>query len=521
MRTRKGLFAANGGERPRVIVTISAPGGVIRLSDAYQPLGVEDTDTETTYQYIPGIYSSLSYDEDVDLFRLTARSTIRNARIIFSAPGINAAEYDDAHFGLSAATVEIALLWDTETWGERTILIDGGQVTALELGIGESPSIISVEAGGPATSASIVDAGRSVGDDFPTLGYSSLAGVRWPVVVGKVYGVPGYKLGVYPTTNRALGLAGHALAPDVQVSDILIYEDGVSASMTGVTLSNTTDSGGDVAILLHSAGGVFDSGTGAYTVDFTAGGIANFRRPARAAVTAADVLETLLGLSGERIDWNALEECLYFLRDWTVGVYCNDVRDGLSVIRERLVPVLPIIEDSSARGVFFRYADPTVLPVTRSLTYGQELVGRISGLGYTDLGEIRNRFTVEYAYDSYLGRYLSSLVIDETNNELCRYSQQLYGVREADPIKVDCTWSDETARRIGMQAATRKALPRRVMRYLVEPSLYWLRAGTVVAWSDSDAGLTNQRAIIRSAAPMADPLTFTLEAIDRAPASRL
>lgn len=524
MRTRKAQSEIAAGRRPACIVTITAPAGVIRVTDRPSGCAVEDTDADMTYQYVPGLFGEVDYEEDVDLFGLTARSALRSARLNVQLPDFDAAVSDAGHYGLLAARVEIAMIRGTETWQERTILIGGGQVTALQIGIGNQPTALTVESTPPETAVSVVDESRSMGDDFPSLGYTLLDGARWPVVIGKVYGVPGYKLGeVLVTFNASLGLCGHHLAPDIQLADLVVYEDGVSVSTAAMTLLNTTDSGGQIAVLYETSGGEFDisPATGAYTVDFTAGAYPCWRDDSKAASNAAEVLEVLLGLSEAAVDWEAMAPCLDYLRDLQIGVYLNDIRDGLTVIRDRLVPMLPIVEDASGTGVFFRFAAPELMPITTTLTYGQDLVGRISGVQYTDPGEVRNRFVVEYAYDSYTGRFASSVVVDGDNNELCRYSQQLFGVRTADTIRASCTWDESTARRIGVHAASRRALPRRVVSYLLDPSLFWLRAGTVVRWTDTEAGMTAQRAVVRSTAPFLNPPTITLESIDRAPSSAL
>jgi len=525
VRTEKARFVISAGKRPTVIVTIDAPAETLRLCSVAEAGGVlvTDSDTGTALQYVPGLYDVLDYEEEVDLFALTAIVSLRTCKIALAYPGLDVAVREGGHYGITAARVEVALHWDGGSWLQRTILLDGGTVTAASIGIGGAPTVLTVESVGPAAGSSFLTTDRDMGAAHPTLGYTRLDGKIWPAVVGRCYRVPGFKLGALPSAGyRALGLAGHHLAPDVGVGDLAFYEDGTTEALSSPTLSNTTDSTGKIAYVYVASGSDFDTGTGAYTVDFVDGGVSSARNPARAARGAADVLEWLLVTSGVRVDWEAMAPCLRMLAGWDVGIYLDSVVDHLLVVRERLLPVLPIVEAVSGRGLYYVYADPTSMPVATTLTYGQELVGRVSdAIDYTDLDEIRNVFPVVYGYDTEAGRHTEALTVDEENNELCRFSQQLYGRRMATEASLSCTWDEPTARRYGILLAARKALPRRVLRYLADPSLYWLRAPTVVRLVDTQAGVDGVRAVVRASRPFGAPFSLTLEVLDRAPSGLL
>ena len=524
MRTAKADYAIPQGKRPYLLVTILGPAETLRLCNASESGGVlvDDDDGGTSYQYLPGVYDVLDYQEEVDLFALTAITSIRTCKLAIAYPGTDIAAKEGTHYGITGSRVEVALSWPGTQWKQRVILLDGGAVTAAAIGISGTATVLTVENLGPTTSSSYLTTDRDIGADFPTAGFTALDGKLWPIPVGRCYRVPGYKLGETSVGRRGLGIAGCHMAPDVVVGDLSFYEDGTTEALTAPTLANTTDSTGNIAYVHVASGADFDTGTGAYTLDFTDGGIASARDPSRAARGAADVLEWLLATSGVTVDWEAMAPCLALLAGWEVGVYIDSVVDHLTLIRERLLPVLPIMEAVSGKGLYYVYADPTVMPVATTLTYGQELPGRVSDtIEYTDLDEIRNVFPVQYGYDSYAGVHVSGLTLDASTSELCRYSQQLYGPRQAQAVKLDVTWDATTARRHAMLLAQRKALPRRVISYYIDPSFYWLRAPTVVRLVDTEAGIDSLRAVVKSSRPFGAPFSVTLEVFDRAPAGLL
>lgn len=511
------------GQRPKVLVTIAGPVETLRL--ASEPLAVEDGDTGVVYRYDAGLMRGVDLSDEVDLFALTGTVALQTAQLVIVPAGLDIATEEEAEYGLMAASVEVALWWEGMTWAQRVVVLDAGRVSKLTTGREGEPSEIWLDSVGPAAGESSVEAARDIGTDFPSLGFTSLAGRLWPQIVGVVYKAPAFKLGVQSSGKLDLGLCGHALAPDVVVGDLAFYEDGAATSPTSPTLYEGEDSTGTFAYVRITDTGAavdaFDLGTGAYTVDYTRGAVACARNPGRAARSAGEVLEWLLDRSGERVDWTAQAACTRALADLEIGIIRDSVTGELDVIRRRLVPLLPILERRSRDGIYFLHADPWHADPVAHLTLGQELVGRLGPPTYTDLDAVRNVVTVEYAWDGFSGLYTERVTVGATELEACRYSQQLWGVQTADTIRADITASERTARRIGELAMLRLALPRRRFSYVAHPSLYWLTAGSVVLLTDDEYGVSARRAVVRRVHPTLAPPTMELEVLAAPPAGRL
>lgn len=526
MRTAEADAAVARGERPHVLVTITGPTRTLRL--AREPLDVVDSDTDETYRYEAGLYSDVDYVDEVDAYGLTGSVALQSVRLLISPAGVDVAGEEEIDCGLMAATVEVALWWEGLTWSQRVPVLQAGRVSKLAPGAEDELSELWIDSAGPAAGTSSVSAERDLGTDHPTLGFTALDGRLWPYVVGICKQVPAYKLGLVDHgsgVKLTLGLCADRLAADVQLADLDFYEDGAAVTLSSPTLAEDTDTTGRYTYVSVSDTGAtvddFDLGTGAYTVDYTAGGVACARRASVAARSAGDVLEWLLDRSGERIDWAAQEPCTRALSDLEMGIVRDEVVGELEVIRRRLVPVLPIIERRSAAGLYYAYVDPIRAEVVADLVFGQHLVDRLGPPTYTDLDDVRNLFVVEYAWDGFRGVYASRVEVGADTLEICRYSQQLWGVQTAETIQCDATWSEHTALRIGVLAATRRALPRRRIGYVAHPSLYWIEAGSVVTLTDARYGIASRRAVVRQTHPTLSPPTMEFEIIPVPPAGRL
>lgn len=526
MRTAAADASVARGERPHVLVTIAGASRTLRL--AREPVDVEDSETGDLLRFEAGLLSDVDYAEEVDLWGLTGSLALSSVQLLIAPAGVDVAVEEEADYGLLAASVEVALWWPGLDWSQRIPILQAGRVSKLAPGAGAEPSELWVSSAGPAAGESSVSADRALSVDFPSLGFTSLEGRLWPYVVGICRRVAVHKLGLIDHGSGyelTLGLCGDRLAPDVDIGDLVFYEDGVEVTPTSPALAMGQDSTGIYTYVSATDTGAavdpWDLGTGAYTVDFTAGASPKARDPGKAARSAGDVLEWLLWHSGEAVDWQAQDACTLALSDMEMGIVRDEVVGELEVIRRRLAPVLPIIECRSGAGLYYLYADPLRADPVAHLTWGQELVDRLGRPTYTDLEDVRNLFVVEYAPDGYTGLYSARVQVDADTLEVCRYSQQLFGVQTADTIQCDTTWSEHTAIRIGVLAAQRRALPRLRVGYIVHPSTYWIPAGAVVTVTDPRYGLQDRRAVVRSRRPTLTPPTMEIEIVPLPPSGRL
>lgn len=527
-RLAEAEAAIQDGGAPVLVAVLRTKVGVHYL--ATEPLSVTDSRGDVSpLHFHPALLDADDLESVYDAFGLTGNGTgSLELRFVLPAPDDVVAMESGWH-GFVAARVDIALLWPGQDYGSRMPIMEGGRVVALEAGVAGQPSRIVAEASGPPAGASSVDGTRDLAQESTTF---SNDGRQYPIVVGRCYKVPAYKVGVRSYTGgmSSVILMGRHAAPNVTATTLDWYEDGgTPAPAVTETLYNTTSDEDGLPIFAVNGGGAttpFGTGDGAYTVDFTQGGVPAYRNPGRSAVGGADVVEFLLAESGADIDWSAMERTLVLLRDWEIGVYLDREMDNLRVLRERVMRFLPLQERQGPRGMYLDYIDPVVAPRRFDLVVGQELLDNNAAVAFTDMDEVRNAFLVEYAYDHATATYTKRVRLGgstdiERPDERCRYSLQIFGARMADPLQCNITWDNATARRMAHWQALRVALPRRLVSYDVDPWSYWLREGDVGTLTDEARALTRALAVVRTWRPAGRPWRATFEIIDRPPVSRI
>ncbi|HEX4935726.1 MAG TPA: hypothetical protein VFV33_21245, partial [Gemmatimonadaceae bacterium] len=317
-------------------------------------------------------------------------------------------------------------------------------------------------------------------------------------------------------TNR-LVLAGHWFGRSGASYQITVYEDGVDVG-GGHTVVNDTVNGSEYAYV--ASGTEYAVADGAYTYAPTYGGMVSATDITGSALSAADVLEKLLRLSGVRVDWRRMEPALTRLASWEIGVYGDEPAECLEIIRDAIVPFAPLVEINGGEGLWYAYVDPLNDPIEADLVLGPHLIDIVGRVETSDVDAVRNEFSISYAYDPFSGEYQKSLTLGPDNSTICYLSDQLYGAAADDPITCDYTGDDATAMRILQHRASRLALPRRVVTYHAAADLYWLRAGMKVRITDIPRGFDAQEAVITRISRGMRPLRLRLECIDRSPFSR-
>jgi hypothetical protein len=298
-------------------------------------------------------------------------------------------------------------------------------------------------------------------------------------------------------------------------------QGGPAAPLTSPILGNGTDPDGNPVSWVEVSTSQLLSSSEPYTCDLTTGGVASVRDSSRAAVGLGEVLEWLLVNSGVKADILAQSRTTRLLAGWEGGVYLDRYADLIDVVRQRLLPFLPLVERTSARGMFYQFADPRIAPLEFSLTLGQELVAPVGGISLTDIDAVRNSFYLEYGYMHSTGSYAGRLSLGASDLECCRYSQQEFGEVADKPLRCSITWDQATARRILQSRAERLSLPRRGVTYTVDPSVTWLREGMVGTITDTERGIVAHRAVLRRWRPTGLPWRASFELVDRPPVSRL
>jgi hypothetical protein len=510
-------------QTPVVVVTLTAPGFVLRV--ASEPLEVTHVEGDTPLFIDARLVSVDDVTTEIDVFDLE-RPEISRARVSLILPEDldGAASIEAAWHHLAASRAEVARIWPGQAWHSRRVWIGDGTVSDVEAGAFGEPLSFVVEALGPPNGDVVCDGTRLMGPQadtgYPTLGFSSLEGRVWPVVIGRCYQLPAYKFGIPSdlnggTTHYVLALAGHHFG---LTSGISLYMDGDTYTPSASTYTNGID--GSSNPIFYCVGGStdFQSTDGAFTFDAPNGGVAGVWGQQGAAVTAAGVLAWLLVQSGARVDWPRMQRALLRLAGFEVGVYVDKETDALTLIRERLLPWLPLIEETGPDGLWFRHVDPWNDPPEIDLIAGQNLAGRTGGMKQVDDPDRRAcRVTIAYGYSHVGGDYTAALSVDDTNEPLAALSRSLYGVRSATKLSCNITWDAATADRMARLYLRRRALPRFAIEYIAEPSLYGLEEGTIVRLTDESLGLSLRRGVVRRVSGRQDPPTIVVELVPQIP----
>jgi hypothetical protein len=516
MRTVSADARAQASETPIVLATLYAPGFTVRC--ASEPVEIEDEDGDGPYLYDARLVSVTVVDREVDLFSLE-RGQITRTRVALVLPeDLAPVSLEATHHHLAASRCEVALIWPGETWRERDVVIGRGLVSGLRLGLAGEPIEFVAEALPPATGAPIGDASRLFSADDYTAGFTPLRGKQYPVVIGRCYRLPGFK-----GYGSGLVMAGHHFA-DTTVPDT--YEDGSDTpyvSFGVMSVSNTTNAAGDpVCKIVGGTDGVstdFDvtpyspADSGAFTFDAANGGVRASSGGHDAALYADGVIDWILTNSGERFDFAKMRATYQHLRGLDIGVYVDKEIDALTLLRTRILPFLPLIEETGPDGMWLRYIDIASQPAEVDLVEGVNLIGRTGPIEQVSDGDdLVNRVTIRYFYDHFNGSYAKSYTVDSSNHPLCALSESLFGVRAAT---IDCpvVWDDATAARLAWMRMNRLALHRFASTWVADPSLYWLREGAIVRLTSESLGITARKAVVRRARSTRDPILLTLEPI--------
>lgn len=516
-RYAAGDIASEQGEPPVTLVTLSAPGFIVRA--ASEPIEIGD-DGAGPYLYDSRLVQSITFDRELDVFSVE-RTRINRARVSVVLPEDlgGASSLEAAGHHLAASRCEVALIWPGQKFGQRDILIGGATISGLRMGVSGEPVQFVAEALPPATGAPIGDAGRLI--PTVTLGFTPLRGKQYPTIIGRCYRLPGFK------GLTGLTLAGHHFATPT-VTDM--YEDGSETpyvSWGANTFSNTTDSdGGDIAAITAGTNGTYTDfsvetyssgaprGNGSFTFDAANGGVRAASGSQDPAVGADGVVEWILAQSGERVDFARNRRALQLLRGLEIGVYVDREVDALACLRDRVLRHLPLVEEQGPAGLWLRYTDIQTQPAVVDLIEGVNLIGRMGGMEQvSDPDDIANRFVIRYAYDHALSDYTRSYTVDASNHPLCAISQQLYGVRKAQTIECNITWDDATAAFMLFSRASRLAMPRFATTWIADPSLYWLEEGSVARLTSPTLGVTSRKVAVRTVRATRDPLVVTLEMV--------
>jgi len=246
----------------------------------------------------------------------------------------------------------------------------------------------------------------------------------------------------------------------------------------------------------------------------------------RALRGAGEIIRDLMAMSGIRIDPGVTGTDLNELNRYKLDFWYNEQRKPTNVIREDILPLLPVDYVTTERGLGFvvwrfgaglEWVVDEINPATR----GGARQGAIS---FSSSAQVVNRLRIDYAQRVDTGEYLRHLVYDaETDpedpyvvgNPWAAASQARYrhlGIRE-ETITADVVQDGGTAAAILDWMIRRKAQTRRRAAYLLPQPYQHLRLGDIVLWTDDEVAITNALSVVVGVERRPGPVMVRIETL--------
>jgi hypothetical protein len=105
----------------------------------------------------------------------------------------------------------------------------------------------------------------------------------------------------------------------------------------------------------------------------------------------------------------------------------------IKFIRDRILPQVPVVMFQDGGKIKFKSLWWDRKPVKR-LSYSKNILRRVAPIAETDIDNIYNSFTFNYAVNGYRGDYEGCLVRDWNNDGRCAESRRRYGIRAMDTV---------------------------------------------------------------------------------------
>jgi len=507
--------AITNGEKPVLLCTLWNSDIVVRVAST--PTEVPDAAAGTSYFYDAGLLEVEDFAEELDFYEMTSAGTIQQSNIKLVLPrSVSAAVLDNQGLYLACMEAEISMIWPGDDYANRRVLVARSTINRPLLGIANSVMVFNLETVQTSDGDIVGDPARDMGAEHPTLGYGTLEGTQYPFIIGRVYRVPGYKIGLWNGLfEAALLVCGHRMSSASVVTNFGFYDDGEAYTPAGtLSLVQTTDTTGSITIIETDDADDFKSaemsGThGTITLDLPFGAMPAVRATQRSAKSASEVIEWLLTYSGERIDWARTYPALDWFGDWDLGLYVSEAAPTLTLLKDRILPWIPAVLSLTSDGLALLRCTPWLLPPTFHFTDGIEVL-LDEQIQYGDATKCRNYFVMRYFYDSAKQDYTKTATLG-TAHPLAGLSQRFLKVRQDETLSCNTCWSDSTAAKILEARASRMAMPRDRVTGFLDARYVDFAAGSVGLLTSERLGFTAKKCYIRRAQPMQNPIPVEFE----------
>lgn len=249
---------------------------------------------------------------------------------------------------------------------------------------------------------------------------------------------------------------------------------------------------------------------------------------------AGDVIEYLLSLTTQRVDWGRIAAAKPLLSRFLLDGVITDRVSPWDVLKDEILPLLPVSLCSGPNGLYVvvwqfnaTAADATV----RIDADANPAIGREGRVKY-DSEDRANRIALSYAYSYRAGTYCAQVVFGaaedvETDpstvvHALCDFSRRRVGYAVDRSTQTAWVYDTSTAYAVCEWQAAAYALPSKTVQYRVpELDFVHVERGQVATLTDSDLYLSEALCLVREVVTDGSGyLTLTLWMIDN-PVARM
>jgi len=276
------------------------------------------------------------------------------------------------------------------------------------------------------------------------------------------------------------------------VSQIWINDENYSVQFSS---SNTEDDlGNEVHILTINEGIRPDASANVYA-DIDTGTTQN------SAGIIESILDTYSDLRQDKIDRLSLEEAKSKLSSWTLETLFNGAGASeakvFESIENRLCESIPCLKMRWNAGQYGCIVVDFLEKTPKAdLSWGIELIDRVTDVEESPRSEIFNRFELKYMYNPRINEYTKSKFRDASNSRMCRISRDLFGERDYGVIEsVDIT-QDLVADLVLDWYVHAFTLPTYYMEYVLPLQFAWLEIGDWVEVTDENFNWEAEKALI-------------------------
>jgi hypothetical protein len=397
-----------------------------------------------------------------------------------------------------AGEAEVFLAIDGSAYEDRLVVMDGDVTGGVSFGVLES-SVVRTSVSDPRNTAALpitpflIDANRF------TAAATSTIGQRYPLVFGDADGVAAALVSYNAATGAARALV---CVPTNGAVVSAVYVNGEEKLAADVEFA------WESAIMLDALGGQYlgvqftGVGTWAWagdesvTVDVTGAADQYLHQCVRG------LLEGFTTLGRRRINYDLIGEIVARLGAVKTRLYVNGSGAGtattaIGAIEGRLLESFPMLSMVTTDGRYGPVVTDARAATRANLVRGVELIDRAAEIEESDKDDLKNGFTILYAYNADTDAYDGVATRTPETSILLSRSSEAIGVRYADPIEAPEIEDDDVAGYVIDWLVYHTSMPSYYVEYsLPLATLLRLRLGWNIALTDDQLGLEGVTAVI-------------------------